>query len=391
MTPRERVVKALNHEEPDKVPVDLGGSLTNAGIAKKAHSELMKYLSSKENEAEVVDVYQQLVRPDERLLKRFEIDVYGIGTKPPKSWELIIKEDKDNYHYTDEWGIKYRMPKKHGYYFDIVEYPLAGLGRESLKNYQWPDPHDPGRTEGLEEKVKDLYENTDYALFFNAATSGIFEKSCALRGTENFYVDLIADPKFAGAILDKMVEFYLGYWEEMLPLVGKYVQVVKMGDDLGGQNGPLINPQIYRKMIKPRQREIFSFIKKRTNAKLYFHSCGSVYEFIPDIIELGVDVLNPIQVSARDMDTRRLKQEFGDRLSFWGAVDTQRILPFGKPEDVEEEVKKRIADLASGGGYILSSVHNIQANVPPENIVAMFEAARKYGEYPPGKLQQIMW
>jgi len=377
-----RVLKALNHEEPDKVPIDLGGSLTNTGIAKKAHAELMKYLGLKENEPEVIDVYQQLVRPDERLLKKFEIDVYGIGPKPPKTWELIIKEDKDNYYYTDEWGIKYRMPKKHGYYFDIVEHPLAGLDRESLKDYQWPDPHDLGRRERLEEKVKDLHENTDYALFFNAATSGIFEKSCALRGTENFYVDLIADPKFAEAVLDKMVEFYLGYWEEMLPLVGKYVQVVKMGDDLGGQNGPLVNPEVYRKVLKPRQREVFSFIKKRTNAKLYLHSCGSVYEFIPDIIELGVDVLNPIQVSASDMDTRRLKQEFGDRLSFWGAVDTQRILSFGIPRDVEEEVKKRIGDLASGGGYILSSVHNIQANVPPENIVAMFEAAGKYGKYP---------
>jgi len=377
-----RVLKALNHEEPDKVPIDLGGSLTNTGIAKKAHAELMKYLGLKENEPEVIDVYQQLVKPDERILKKFEIDVYGIGPKPPKTWELIIKEDKDNYYYTDEWGIKYRMPKKHGYYFDIVEHPLAGLDRESLKDYQWPDPHDLGRRERLEEKVKDLHENTDYALFFNAATSGIFEHSCALRGTENFYVDLIADPKFAEAVLGKMVEFYLGYWEEMLPLVGKYVQVVKMGDDLGGQNGPLVNPEVYRKVLKPRQREVFSFIKKRTNAKLYFHSCGSVYEFIPDIIDCGVDVLNPIQVSARNMDTRRLKQEFGDRLSFWGAVDTQRILSFGIPRDVEEEVKKRIGDLASGGGYILSSVHNIQANVPPENIVAMFEAAGKYGKYP---------
>lgn len=195
-------------------------------------------------------------------------------------------------------------------------------------------------------------------------------------------MDLVANPKFAEAIMDKMVEFYFGYWEEIRPLVGRYVQIIKMGDDLGGQDGSLIGRELYRKMIKPRHKEIFSFIKKRTDAKLYLHSCGAIYEFIPDIIECGVHVLNPIQVSAEGMDTKRLKQEFGDRLSFWGAIDTQSILPFGTPVDVEQEVKRRIGDLASGGGYVLSSMHNIQANVPPENIVAMFEAARKYSEYP---------
>jgi len=382
MTSRERVLKALNHEEPDRVPVDLGGSLTNASIAKKAYSELRKYLGLKGDKAEVVDVMQQLVRPDEQILKRFGIDVYGIGAKPPKGWKLAIEEDKDNYYYTDEWSIRYRMPKGHGYYFDIVESPLANLDMDSLKDYQWPDPHDSGRREGLEEEVRDLYKNTDYALFLNAPTSGIFEKSSALRGFENFYMDLVVNPKFAEIILDKMLEFYLDYWEEILPLVGRYVQIIKMGDDLGGQDGPLINPELYRRMIKPRHKEIFSFIKKRTDAKLYLHSCGAIYEFIPDIIECGVDILNPIQVSAKGMDTKRLKQEFGDKLSFWGGIDTQRVLTFGTPEDVEEEVKRRIVDLAPGGGYILSSVHNIQPNVPPENIVAMFEAARKYGEYP---------
>jgi len=379
---RERVLKALSHEEPERIPIDLGGSLTNAGIAKKAHNELLKYLGLKEDGAEIIDIMQQLVRPDKRILKKFGVDVYGIGAKSPKSWKLVIEEDKDNYYYTDEWGIKYRMPKGHGYYFDMIENPLANLNMERLGDYQWPDPHDPGRREGLEEEVKDLYENTDYALFLNAPTSGIFEKSSALRGFENFYIDLIANPKFAEAIMDKMLEFYLAYWEEILPLVGRYVQIIKMGDDLGSQNGSLINPELYKKMIKPRHKEIFSFIKRRTNAKLYLHSCGAIYEFIPNIIECGVDVLNPIQISAKGMDTKRLKQKFGDKLSFWGAIDTQRVLAFGTPEDVEEEVKRRIGDLAPGGGYVLSSVHNIQANVPPENIVAMFEAARKYGEYP---------
>ena len=195
-------------------------------------------------------------------------------------------------------------------------------------------------------------------------------------------MDMIANPKLTTAIMDKMLEFYISFWGEMLPIVGPYVQVIKLGDDLGMQSGPLISPDLFRSMIKPRERELIAFIKKRTDAKIFFHSCGSIYEFIPDLIEIGVDVLNPIQVSAKDMDTKRLKQEFGDRLAFWGAVDTQQVLPFGSPEDVVAEVKKRIGDLAPGGGYILSSVHNIQAKVPPENIETMFDAALRYGEYP---------
>lgn len=388
MNSRERVVKALNHEEPDRVPVDLGGSLTNASMVKKAHDDLRKYLNIEGGNDEFVDWIMQIVRPDERILKEFEVDVYGIGPRnfserPPKDWKLVTDEDENYYYYQDEWGIKYRMSKREGYYFEIMENPLANSNMESLKDYQWPDPHDPRRWEGLEEEVKNLYENTDYALFLNADTWGIFEKACALRGTENFYIDLIADPKFAQAILDKMLEFYTGYWKEALMRIGNYIQIVKMGDDLGGQDGPLISPELYRRVLKPRHKEIFSFIRKRTSAKLYLHSDGSIYTLIPDIIECGVDVLNPIQVLAKNMgDTKRLKREFGDRLSFWGAIDTQRILPFGTPEDVEEEVKKRISNLAPGGGYILSAAHNIQPNVPPENVVAMYKAARKYGEYP---------
>jgi len=382
MTSRERIMLALNHQEPDRVPLDLGGSPGNTGIAKKAHAHLLEHLGIQGEEAEVYDVFQQLVKPDEQVLQKFDVDVIGIRSTSPASWKLNITEDRDNYYYTDEWGIKLKMPKRYGYYFDMVEHPLAGLDIDSLKDYQWPDPHDPGRKEGLKEYVKHLYENTGYALFFNAPCSGIFEQSTFLRGHENFYIDLIADPRLAEAIMDKMVEFYLGFWEEMLSIVGKYVQVVKMGDDLGTQKALLISPELYKKYVKPREQEVFSFIKQHTDAKLYFHSCGAIYDLIPDFIELGVDVLNPVQVSANGMDTKRLKHEFGDRLSFWGAIDTQKILPFGHPRDVEYEVKKRIEDFAPGGGYVLSSVHNIQANVPPENIIAMFEAAQKYGKYP---------
>ena len=155
-----------------------------------------------------------------------------------------------------------------------------------------------------------------------------------------------------------------------------------VSDDLGGENAPLISPDLYREMVKPAQKKLWQFIKDNTEAQLFQHTCGNVYSLIPDLIEIGVDILNPVQVAAKDMDSKRLKEEFGDRLTFWGAIDTQRVLPYGSPEDVETEVKKRIADMAPGGGYVLTAVHNIQAGVSPENICMMYDAAKKYGKYP---------
>jgi uroporphyrinogen decarboxylase len=174
------------------------------------------------------------------------------------------------------------------------------------------------------------------------------------------------------------VEFFRHY----LDAVGEYIDVIVVSDDLGCENGPLISPELYREIIKPAERKLWQFIKNNTKAYLFLHSCGSISKFIPDLIEIGVDILNPIQVSAKDMDTKRLKEEFGDRMTFWGGVDTQSVLPFGSSEEVEREVKRRISDAAPGGGYVLTAVHNIQAGVPPENICMMYDAARKYGRYP---------
>jgi uroporphyrinogen decarboxylase len=167
-----------------------------------------------------------------------------------------------------------------------------------------------------------------------------------------------------------------------LDLVGPTIQMIKMGDDLGAQNGPLMSPRTYRAVIKPYHKELFDFIRTRTRARIFLHTCGSVYRLLPDLIDAGVEVLNPVQVSAVDMDTRRLKAEFGDRLSFMGAIDTQRVLPFGTPDEVKREVERRIADLAPGGGFILAPVHNVQADVSPENLVTMYRHARRVGTYP---------
>jgi uroporphyrinogen decarboxylase len=203
-----------------------------------------------------------------------------------------------------------------------------------------------------------------------------------LCGFEDWLVDLIAHPGFAGALLDRVVEIQAQMIQHILQAVGANVDVVLCPDDLGMQNAPLISPKLYRQMIKPRQKTLFAVIKRYTDAKLLLHSDGAIAPLIGDFIDIGVDVLNPIQVSAAGMgDTRWLKRTFGKDLSFWGAIDTQHILPFGTPQAVKEEVEKRIQDLAPGGGYVLASVHNIQSEVPPENICAMFEAGLRYGSY----------
>ena len=298
------------------------------------------------------------------------------GEALSENWKREVKEDEGNYTYVDEWGIAMKMPKEYGLYYDMVEHPLARLKAEDLARYNWPDPRDPGLTEGLKEKAQEMYENTDSALVAWASGS-LFERSWYLRGFENFFIDLVSNEKFAHALLDKLLEINMEFLEDYLKAIGDYIQVIQLSDDLGQQNGPLISLDVYRKFFKPRQKELFSFVKERTDAFLFYHSCGSVYQFIPDLIDVGVEILNPIQVSAKGMNTKKLKEEFGDSLSFWGAVDTQHILPHGSPDEVTEEVNRIITDLASSGGYVLNSVHNIQADVPPENIVAMFKAANK--------------
>ena len=374
MSPRERLLTSLRHEEPDRVPLDLGGLATT--IEAVPYDELKKYLGIKK-EAKLF--LRDHVDPPEEVLDRFGIDTRYVRIRPPRNFKVQI--DPDN-SYLDEWGTRWKKPKS-SLYWDPVDWPLKDATIEDLETYRWPDPHDPGRTEGLREEAKRLREKTEYAVIADTPVLGIFEcGSICLRGIERLMMDLILDKPFARALFDKLADVHIELYRQYLDAVGEYIDVIMVTDDLGGENGPLISPELYRELIKPAQKRLWQFIKDNTGAYLFLHSCGSISKFIPDLIEIGVDILNPIQVAAKDMDTRRLKDEFGDKLIFWGGIDTQRILPFGSPEDVESEVKKRIADMAPGGGYVLTAVHNIQAGVPPENICMMYDAARKYGAYP---------
>jgi len=398
MNSRERVIAALMHEEPDRVPVDLGG-MFSTGIMGIAYNKLKAYLGIKSGRTRMYDLGQQLAEPEIEVLKIIGADVLPVLIEYPKRWKKSVLPDGSPcevpYDFNpevlpdgskvlrdDEGRIISKMPKN-GYYYDSVYHPLENAKTvEDLEEYNFYKPIDEETIRNLNERAKNLYENTDYALMLNGA-GNIYETAQGLLGWQNFMVKLIRNPDFIATLLDKIVEANIKRLEKILPAVNGYVQVVQVGDDLGMQNGPQISPRLYRSLIKPRHKKLYQYIKTHIDAYLFIHTCGSVYDFIPDLIETGIDILNPVQVSAKNMDTSKLKEEFGDKITFWGGgCDTQRVLPFGTPRDVEKEVKRRIEDLAPGGGFVFTQVHNIQAGVPPENIMAMYNAVKKYGKYP---------
>jgi uroporphyrinogen decarboxylase len=379
MTPRERVMAALNHQEPDRVPIDLGQA-TGDGITLGAYRKLLRHLGLDDSRIQVKDRRGQTARVDEEVLRRFRVDVRGIGLGAPENWKDVWLDD---HTYQDEWGVIRTMPPGTLYY-DLVRSPLAEDAMISaIERYRWPDSADPGRYRGLREKARHLRRETGYAVVLDLNCS-FFLRCCELRGWENFYTDLVENVAFAETLMDRFLEIRLLIAGRALQEVEDNIDIVMVtSDDLGMIDRPLVSPALYRSLIKPRQRRTFDFFRARTGAKLYCHTDGAIYPLIPDLIEIGVDALNPIEVSAAGMgDTTKLKKEFGDRLAFWGAIDTRRILPFGTTEEVREEVRRRIHDLGPGGGYIVSPVHNIQPDVPPENVVAMYDAAYELGCYP---------
>lgn len=374
LTPRERVLRAVNLEEPDRVPIDLGGTHITS-ITTPAYEKLKAHLGIK-SETAFLSRRSHIVIPDEEVLRRFNVDTRIVL---PEALEEAGREISPDGTYVDEWGVERKMPEGGHYYVSKV--PFAGDCTVSdIEKHHWPDPTDPRRYADVGEKARVMHEKSDYAITM-MFPGRVISFGQFLRGFDVWMMDLIADQKFAGALMDKGLEIQLEMGKRLLETVGDNVDIAYVADDLGMQCGPLISRDIYTKMIKPRQKRVFEFIRSHTRAKLFYHSCGSVYAFIPDFIEMGVEILNPVQVSAKDMDSQKLKREFGDKICFWGGVDTHRVLPFGTTEEVREEVKRRIADLAPGGGYVFNAVHNIQADVPPENVCAMFEAAAELGNY----------
>ena len=380
VTSRERILKTLNHEEPDRVPIDIGGTLQTS-MHKIAHKKLLEYLDYPFNELEETDIIQGLVRTDKRISKLFGNDCYAILPGVPNNWSLEIIEDKEASYFKNEWGITFKKPHN-GFYYDVWKSPLSDGTMEALKNYHWPDGADPGRTEGLRERAKKAFNQTEYALIVADASWGTLLHASILVGFEKLYMSFFDNMKFVRTVFENMLEFEMAYWDSILPQVKEFIQIVQLGDDLGNQYATIISPKTYREHLKPLHKTLIEHIKKQCDAKIFFHSCGAVSEFIPDFIDIGVDALNPVQVSAKGMDTEKLKREFGRDITFWGGgCDTQKVLPLGTPEDVKKEVLKRISDMKSGGGFVFSTVHNIQAGVPPENIKIMYDTVLENGVY----------
>ena len=382
MNARERVVAALNHQEPDRIPIDLGGSICSS-IHRQAYADLKKSLGMELEELQLMDYVQQLPYLDEALLERFEVDFRMVQLPAATAPGLDIFEEGEYYAFIDRWGAKLHMPRDNGLYFDWVDFPIEEATMAALDAYAWPRPDPPEYNARLREQARHLYEQTEYALVGSAVIGGgIFEQPARTMGLENFLRALLTEPAFADRMMEQITEIYIESCTRYLEEVGQYLQVFTYWDDVCGQDGWIIAPEIYRQRIKPRQRRLVEAIKQKTDARIYYHSCGAAFDLIPDLIEVGFDILNPVQVSARGMDTRRLKETYGRDITFWGGgVDTQQVLPFGTPEAVADEVRRRIDDLAPEGGFVFAAVHNIQAFVPPKNIIAMYDTALEYGRY----------
>ena len=399
MNSRERVLTALNHKEPDKVPIDFGG-MRSTGIMALAYSELKKYLNLCDGEIRVYDYMQQLADIEKAILDLFEVDVVDmmnsfVGIDPGQWKEWILKDGTkalmpaqfypekrgDKFTIRDHTGeIAYEMPA-HSFYFDSVNPPLENISsKQDIENYKWKYFSDE-ELKLIEKKSKYLFDNTEYAIM-GGFGGNMVEGPQGLRGWMNYMSDIALGENYVDELLDKYCEVYLKNLKMFLQACGKYIQLIQMGDDLGTQNGPMLSPDLYRSKIKPYHKTLYNYIQQNSDVFVFLHSCGSIYQLIPDLIEAGVQVLNPVHTNARDMEPARLKKEFGDKLTFWGGgVETQTVLLKGTCEDIENQVKERIKIFSSNGGYIFCQIHNVQYGVHPKNVVAMFEAVKKYRDY----------
>jgi uroporphyrinogen decarboxylase len=380
MTPRERIVAAVEHREPDRVPIDLGSTPVTS-ITKTAYLALREHLGLAAEDPAIYDQVQQLPYVAEDVLARFKADTRMVQLPMAHVAGVEIVDDGDYWAMWDRWGSKMRMPKDDPLYYDWVEFPIKEASLEALEAYRWPEPDPPEVIAVMHRRAQELRATSDVAIVGSSIIGGgIFEQPCRTMGMEPFMMALLTAPEFSARLLDGITDIYIASVDRYLAQLGGLIDVFTFWDDVATQQGWMISPETYIEVIKPRQKRLFEAIRARTSAKLFYHGCGAVFDLIPHLIELGVDIINPVQVSATGMDSKRLKAAYGRDVTFWGGgVDTQRVLPFGTPEEVRDEVKRRIDDLAPGGGFVFATVHNIQAFVPPENIEAAFDTALTYG------------
>ncbi|HEX9115386.1 MAG TPA: uroporphyrinogen decarboxylase family protein [Anaerolineae bacterium] len=372
MTPRERILAALAHKPTDVVPFDIGGVKVTS-LNRHAYAALTDHLGFG-GQAQVAHWRSQRTHMTEELSRFFDGDVRRVHVPYADPLPEAVTRPVQY----DEWGSEWTQSTDTGLYF-VSRSPLAGdVTAADVRQHAWPEPSCLADVPAIAAAAARLRRETDCAICLDLP-DGVTHLSQFLRGFDDWLVDVAANQALLALIMDHVTDIYTAMLGPLLDAVGDNVDIVLHCDDIAAQGGPLISPRAYRSLIKPRQRRIFDTIRAHSRARLLYHSCGSMFWALPDVIDLGVDALNPIQVSSSGMDTARLKAEFGRDIAFWGAVDTGYALPFGTPAEVRAEVQRRVTDLAGDGGYVIGSVHIIQQEVPPVNILAMAEAAHVYG------------
>jgi uroporphyrinogen decarboxylase len=377
MNSRERVRTAYSHQEPDRVPICIGG--TAQKFANNIYRKVKKEIGiTAEFDAEsMVDELGSIIHYHPGVLDFFNCDFRHVHIKRMDPVKIF-----DDGTWTHELGFNLK-PNKHNGLVSIVSHPLRGASIAEIASFKWPDPYNSARFEGVKETAKQYKTETDFAVgMYKATLLGVFDLCCTMKGMDQFLMDLMIDQENAKALLERVYQFTYGVYELFLDEVGEYVDVVEFNDDLGTQDNLIIPPDLYRDFIKPWHAKLVElFRKKAKNAKILLHACGSVYDIIPDFIEIGIDILNPVQPHANKMDTKRLKEEFGDKICFQGGIDLQRAM-IGSQADVKEEVHARISSLGPGGGYVFSTANNIGNDIPSENVFTLYKEAVRQGKYP---------
>ncbi|HKJ67166.1 MAG TPA: uroporphyrinogen decarboxylase family protein [bacterium] len=382
MQPRERLLTTLQHKEPDRVPIDLAGTHVT-GISVTAYKNLRAYLGFPPDQPFLTDKIQQICLPSDDILDRYGADVRGVWPRT-SSIDFEDRDDGEYLSHVDEWGLGYRIKKAGGLWYDLHHSPLANgaLTGDRIENHTWPDGGDPSRFEGLREQAES-FRKDGYPVAMRSLCAGLLEMATRIRGMENYLMELVTEKELAGHLLDKILEIKMDYWETALDHLGDVLDILVEADDFGTQASQLISPRMFRDIVKPRQVELIQCMREKApDAYIFFHSCGNVRDILPDFIEMGIDILNPVHFKAEGMEPQQLKKDFGKDIVFWGGgIDTQETLPQGKPGQVREEVNRQIDILGDGGGFVFNTVHNIQADVPAENIEAMFAAVHEAGRY----------
>ena len=386
MNSRERVNTALNHEEPEKVPIDLGGN--QSGIHIKAYKRLIDYLGIEDKHIQTYDFVQQLAVPCEQLLERFIIDTRYIR---PLGGMVKIDDFEPQYEgkyvgvydqFCCFWGNDANKDIDEILYYDPVIHPFADFKSvQEIREFDWPDGTDKSPFEGLKEHAKKLYETTDYALV-SPPTGCIYEYTTFLFGFTKALVYLRKKPELIIAAMEGLLKYWVDYNITFLNEVGEFLDVICINGDLAEQAGPIMNLKIYEKVIKPIERNLSERIHELVDIKINYHCCGSISLFIPHFADIKYDAVNPVQISAYDMEPCSLKKRFGNIITFWGGMcNTQGTLPFKSPKEIRQEVKRNFECFKPGGGFVAANIHNITAEVPPQNIVAMFDAANEFRDY----------